>query len=588
MAYKQHKSNSYGNGDRHGDRPHFLARGQLPNQVDIIRLPPELLEEDTTSYSSLVVITFEGPVHPHLVKNWISAFNQDSTIQLSFHEELINSLFVVSVTCDSIADAKKALLEGPSPLQALGSYAAVNDYYAAFDPQHPADFKQLVTILINKGNPTIKKYLDYIIQPFGSVVYSSIAPGFENHRISALIQTTHKVFPEHKFLQLRANQLVFVKLEYLSDHLRCSFCFTYAHPSAVCHTLRHVQEYNFTAAQSSTSRPLIEASGRTAHGVVPHHVFQPNLEPLLPLPPKKVRLDHDVLHLLNTQRRTAKEKAPATQQELPAKAPSAVPLTVKGNGNVVAASSAALVEKDNTLLEKKAPTPSTNLTFSAVKPNSAANSTGGRTKVSSAATSKSNSRSGKSVSKSESKPVQTQWVPVIKLPLVAPSIVETLSDTQTTVTSCAASGFSSELNDNSTVDIAHTEISTQVSRIPSSQPQPTQNSSQSLLNKNVTTRKRAAENLSSPSSTPSAPKKTCYPVCTPPPPKTSDFYCPIQSAVKELLESGLKIPSNSLGPDFPPPVNLFAAEPPPCQNDAILSSNLQPPGAELEMQENKS
>lgn len=150
------------------------------------------------------------------------------------------------------------------------------------------------------------------------------------------MQTTHKVFPDHKYLQLRENQRVFVKLEYLSLHLRCSFCFSYTHASAICPTIRELHNYNIVAAQGSTSRPNIEPAGRTSHGAVPPYVFQQHQEPLLPLPKKKLRLDHDVLECLNADKwKIPEDRIPLAHRSQFAKPPAKPSVSLDGEKELV-------------------------------------------------------------------------------------------------------------------------------------------------------------------------------------------------------------------------------------------------------------
>lgn len=94
-------------------------------------------------------------------------------------------------------------------------FATFNDYPSAFDPQNPADFCYLITVIIRKGSPEIFELLDEIFEPLGKVADRDRAQGSLHHMITVLLVTKRGSFVHYAQVLLQGNVRMFVDFEFV-------------------------------------------------------------------------------------------------------------------------------------------------------------------------------------------------------------------------------------------------------------------------------------------------------------------------------------------------------------------------------------
>lgn len=73
---------------------------------------------------------FETPTSSYREKSWFSTYNRRAAIKLTYHEEIINALYLVKVEAENLEslDIAKKTLIALSPLYAIDQHVSVNSY----------------------------------------------------------------------------------------------------------------------------------------------------------------------------------------------------------------------------------------------------------------------------------------------------------------------------------------------------------------------------------------------------------------------------------------------------------------------------
>ncbi|CAM6103339.1 unnamed protein product [Calypogeia fissa] len=275
-----------------------------PTSVDIVEIPQHILRTGHQQiWGNKVVLAFEEELLACQVKDWIIAYNQEASIQLSYHDELPNALFVVKIESSEEASDKATLLRG-CPLKAREVFATVNDYYRGFCASNPVNFTYLVTAYIKHGDPEFFRHLQYMVKPIGILIRGTIASGVENHRIIALVSTKlRKLPPDSKICLLEAG-VTTIPFDYIGRNLRCTHCFSYKHFATKC-----------------TSGPTSSAQHT---GPPPPQSILGRPPPLVAPPTRPQRIDTEVFNRYQTEcfsredrirRETAEWRARAEEQQ---------------------------------------------------------------------------------------------------------------------------------------------------------------------------------------------------------------------------------------------------------------------------------
>ncbi|CAM6127137.1 unnamed protein product [Calypogeia fissa] len=233
--------------------------GIIESQCERIQaslLPRALESIQERFYSNKLVLCFEGAITNKQAEQWLELYNQQHTHQIDLYEPLTNALFVVTVKDQDTTQAVRALLAS-SPLSLAEKkderatqanlanksvniedrFVAVNSYIPNFDPEHPYDFKHLVTIQITKGDPFWFFALDALMHRVGFVARRHLGSGTERHKIIALAETKKRKFPPEIDFSASTAQVVLVPIEIIDKQPRCYRCFSNTHRASNCFKL---------------------------------------------------------------------------------------------------------------------------------------------------------------------------------------------------------------------------------------------------------------------------------------------------------------------------------------------------------------
>lgn len=197
----------------------------------IHEIPTDVLCRQSLFYGNKVVLGFESEFSIARAREWVSSYNLWSSFPLTLVDELLHSLFVVLFQVEDLPAAKRTLLDA-SPLYVNGTFASVNDYTITFDPCEQADFRHLVTVQIPRGNQSIFNLIRYILPVIGKYVKAGLGP--DHRRISAVAESTLKLFPAKGQFRLQDSIVSTIHFEYGGKNLRCCYCFSYRHLSVNC------------------------------------------------------------------------------------------------------------------------------------------------------------------------------------------------------------------------------------------------------------------------------------------------------------------------------------------------------------------
>lgn len=210
--------------------------GHLPVDVpaQVITIPSHLIQASHKKlFGNKVVLAFETEFNSRRTLNWLAAFNQKSPISLTLGDVLIISLFVVQFDAALGSETRDTLLQS-SPLKALDCFAAVNPYGPEFDPSRVPDFRHLTTIHISRGSPLIFEYLQFVVSPIGRLIRSNLAPGSESHRITAVVETSLKSFPQLVRIYIPPTGTISIPFDFSNKNVRCLICLSYSHANSRC------------------------------------------------------------------------------------------------------------------------------------------------------------------------------------------------------------------------------------------------------------------------------------------------------------------------------------------------------------------
>lgn len=159
-------------------------------------------------------------------------YNLNNPIRLTIVDELQQALFVAQFESPDVPSTKARLLAA-SPLLGAGEiYAAVNDYTLTFEPCNQVDFRHLVTVYISNGNSVHFGILHFLTTSIGKFIKDFLSA--DNKRMSAVVETTLKVFPPREQFQLCGTDITTIEFNYEGRNLCCCFCFSYRHFAAAC------------------------------------------------------------------------------------------------------------------------------------------------------------------------------------------------------------------------------------------------------------------------------------------------------------------------------------------------------------------
>lgn len=126
-------------------------------------------------FSNKLVLAFEAEQDTRQTLEWLAAFNQESSISLTFNDVLPNSIYVVQFD-SSLGDVARQSLIKRSPLAAVDCYASVNEYGPDFDPCLQRDFRHLVIVFIVVGSPQNFEFLILVLAPLAASFIPSWLP----------------------------------------------------------------------------------------------------------------------------------------------------------------------------------------------------------------------------------------------------------------------------------------------------------------------------------------------------------------------------------------------------------------------------
>ena len=178
-------------------------------------------------WKNKLVLIFQTKHSPRQAQDWITDFNRNADIKLVYHDELRNFMYVVEVITSAVPLAQERILER-SPLKAKDSYASVNLYHRGFHHRNPIEAKHIVKATIRPGDQEIHFHLEHIVSKIGRLVDKHIASGAEDHKVTALIETTRRLQPETVSFLIEGVRRT-IPLDFVSASLRCYHCFAYKH-----------------------------------------------------------------------------------------------------------------------------------------------------------------------------------------------------------------------------------------------------------------------------------------------------------------------------------------------------------------------
>jgi hypothetical protein len=194
---------------------------------------------DARYWRNKIVLIFEFEHSPSQVRQWLYSYKKYGVRRLVYRDELVNAMYVVSID-DELEDYDKALLIAKSPLQSREVFASVNDYHSGFNQVNPCDINHLVTLNITQASPVVHLHLKSVVSKVRRLIRSEQAPGVELHGISALVETTKRIYPRSAKIEL-AGVMQHIKFDVYNPHLRCQHCFSYWHFYKHCPT---ITDYN--------------------------------------------------------------------------------------------------------------------------------------------------------------------------------------------------------------------------------------------------------------------------------------------------------------------------------------------------------
>lgn len=202
----------------------------IPNR-EIRRLPENRVQQQQLHSANKVVLCFEVEYTTPEVWTWLREYNKERGAHLSLVNELLHAVFVVQFAEADLLEAKRSLLNA-SPLKVGEVYASVNDFCLQLSPCNNPAFKHLVTVNIVQDNQELIGIEDFVTDIIGKFVKAR--QGTDPRRISVVVETTLKLFPAKEQLQLGGPDITTVHFDYRGRNLRCCYCFSYRHLSALC------------------------------------------------------------------------------------------------------------------------------------------------------------------------------------------------------------------------------------------------------------------------------------------------------------------------------------------------------------------
>jgi hypothetical protein len=192
-------------------------------------------ERGNRFWTNKVVLIFKFEHTASQVRQWLYTYNKYGVPKLLYRDEHVNSMFVISIDTE-LEDFDKALLIAQSPVKAREIFALVNDYYSGFDQVNPSNVTHLVSLNISNTSPTVHLHLQEVVSKVGRLVRSEQAAGVELHGISALVETSKRIFPKTAKIEL-GGVLQMIKFDIYTPNLRCQYCFSYRHFYKRCPTV---------------------------------------------------------------------------------------------------------------------------------------------------------------------------------------------------------------------------------------------------------------------------------------------------------------------------------------------------------------
>ncbi|KAG6554320.1 hypothetical protein Mapa_004236 [Marchantia paleacea] len=175
------------------------------------------LDENRSSPSVRFVLCFQHKLGEVMIARWIEEYNARTGRKLKWSEALPNALHMMEIEDDNPGYVLEQLM-AESPLESIGTFAAVNRYNSTFLSEKPKSLRQIVTVLISNQflfNQLVFNLADLILAPVGKVVGKQFRKHRKGTRIEAVVETCSDSFVTEIEVPLLDTQTLLLELDYV-------------------------------------------------------------------------------------------------------------------------------------------------------------------------------------------------------------------------------------------------------------------------------------------------------------------------------------------------------------------------------------